>query len=168
MARRNALAAALALAVAAATWAFVRSRGGETPSPDVSGPRTTAPPALASKAFYRVDAAPPPTCAVGAPCEVRFVLSALGAYHVNRAYPFKFIADPPPAAALDGAAVFRIDGEAPGDDPGANAHRGSLTVRFRPSTAGTARVAGTFKLSVCSDDTCEIEAPRLAVEVAVR
>ena len=43
-----------------------------------------------------------------------------------------------------------------------------LTVRFTPSAAGTQTLAGVFKLSVCSADTCEIEKPRLALAVTVR
>ena len=49
---------------------------------------------LAGKAFYRIDASPPAACASGSMCEARVVLTALGDYHVNKDYPFKFIGDP--------------------------------------------------------------------------
>src|SRR5262245_45851919 len=97
---------------------------------------------LASKAFYRVDAGPQVACASGATCEARLVLTALGDYHVNKEYPFKFVAEPPPATAVDGEGAFSLDG----------AKQGTMTVRFRPTAAGTAKVVGTFKLSVCSAD----------------
>jgi len=156
MARRSlAIGAVAGVALAAGLWGFARSRRAPATS---SGARTSEAPPLAAKAFYRVDAAPPPTCTTGAPCEVRFVLTALGAYHVNRDYPFKFIADPPPAVALDGAAVFTVEDE----------RRGIMTAQVRPTAPGTAQVAGTFKLSVCSDDTCEIEAPKISIAIAVR
>jgi len=114
-------------------------------------------PPLAGKAFYRVDAGPRTPCASGVACEARFVLTALGDYHVNKDYPFKFVGDPAPAVPLDGAATFALD----------DARHGTLTIKFRPHAPGTAKLAGTFKLSVCSDETCEIETPKLELAVPV-
>ena len=111
---------------------------------------------LAGKAFYRVDPGPTTPCATGSTCELRLVLTALGDYHVNKDYPFKFVGDPA-AAALDGDGSFALDGE----------KRGTMTIKFRPAAAGNAKVVGSFKLSVCSDDTCEIESPRLELSVPV-
>jgi hypothetical protein len=112
---------------------------------------------LASKPFYRLDAGPPTPCASGSTCEVRLVLTALGDYHVNKDYPFKFVGDPAPAIPVDGNGTFAID----------DARHLTMTIRFRPAAAGTARLAGQVKLSVCSDDTCEIETPRLELAVPV-
>jgi hypothetical protein len=117
----------------------------------------TAGPPLATNGAYRVDAAPQVACASGATCEARVVLTALGDYHVNQEYPFKFVGDPAPAVQLDGAATFAVD----------DARHGTLTIKFRPMAPGTANLAGTFKLSVCSDQACEIEAPTLALTVPV-
>jgi hypothetical protein len=125
-----------------------------------SDPPSAAPPEgkpLAGKAFYRIDAGPPAACAHGTSCEARLVLTALGTYHVNKDYPFKFVADPTPATPTDGEGRF-----APGD-----AKHGTMTVTFRPSAQGEARLAGTFKLSVCNDDTCEIETPKIEIAVPV-
>lgn len=138
----------IALALAAAAC----GNGGGAGKAAASGPP------LASKPFYRVDPGPPASCSAGATCEVHLVLTALAGYHVNRDYPFKFVGEPPPAAPVEGAGAFAVD----------DATHGTMTVRFRPSAAGTAKVAGTFKLSVCSDDTCEIETPRLELAIAVR
>jgi hypothetical protein len=112
---------------------------------------------LASKAFYRVDAGTATPCTHATACEARFLLTALGDYHVNKDYPFKFIADPVPAIQLDGTGSFALD----------DAKHGTLTVRFRPQAPGTQKLSGIFKLSVCSDDTCEIEAPKLELTVPV-
>lgn len=120
-------------------------------------PASSAPP-LASKAFYRVDAGPEVACATGTTCEARLQLTALGDYHINKDYPFKFVGEPPPALALDGDAAFAL----------ADAKHGTLTVRFKPTAAGAQALAGVFKLSVCSDETCEIEKPKLSLAVAVR
>lgn len=111
---------------------------------------------LAGKAFYRIDPGPTTPCASGAICEARVVLTALGDYHVNKDYPFKFVGDPA-AVAVDGDGSFALDG----------AKRGTLTIKFRPATPGSAKVVGSFKLSVCSDDACEIESPRLELTIPV-
>lgn len=113
---------------------------------------------LAGKSFYRIDAGAAAPCASGTTCEARLVLTALGDYHVNKDYPFKFIADPAPAVALDGETRFALD----------DAQHGTLTLRFRPTAPGPARLAGTFKLSVCTDENCEIESPKLELAVPVR
>jgi hypothetical protein len=113
---------------------------------------------LAGKAFYRVDAGPKTPCASGTTCEARLVLTALGDYHVNKDYPFKFVGDPAPAIPLDGDGTFALD----------DAKNGTMTIKFRPAAPGTAKLAGTFKLSVCSADTCEIETPKLELAVPVR
>jgi hypothetical protein len=112
---------------------------------------------LASKAFYRIDAGRAAACAPGATCEARLVLTALGAYHVNPDYPFKFLGEPAPAVPVDGEGAFAID----------DARHLTMTVKFRPAAAGTATLVGTFKLSVCSDETCEIETPRIELAVPV-
>ena len=144
---RIAPAVALALAVLAAC---------HRDQPGKSKAAPEAPP-LASKAFYRVDPGQRTPCASGAVCEARLVLTALGDYHVNKDYPFKFVADPAPAIAVDGEGTFALD----------DARNGTMTVKFRPSAAGTARLVGTFKLSVCSADTCEIETPKIELPVPV-
>ncbi len=125
---------------------------------DAAGKGVASGPPLAGKAFYRVDAGPASACTVGAACEAHLVLTALTGYHINREYPFKFVGEAPPAAAVDGTGAFAVD----------DATHGTMTVRFHPAAAGTARVAGAFKLSVCSDDTCEIETPRIELAIAVR
>jgi hypothetical protein len=112
---------------------------------------------LAGKPFYRVDRGPQAACSSGAVCEAGLVLTALGAYHVNKDYPFKFVGDPAATVQVDGQGTFALDGE----------NRGILTVKFRPTGPGTAKLVGTFKLSVCSDDNCEIEAPKLELAVPV-
>lgn len=145
MAREVLRAAAILLITAAC------KRDAADPAPAAS-PAAAAP--LAEKPFYRLDAVPAP-CAVGRACEAKVVLTALGAYHVNQDYPFKFLPDA--ASPLAGEPAFAHD----------DARHGTLTLRFQPTAAGTTTLTGTFKLSVCSDDTCEIEKPQIAVRVAV-
>jgi hypothetical protein len=141
---RDALALALVLALAAC-------------GRDEHARGASAAPPLASAAFYRLDAAPPSPCTANAPCEARLVLTALGDYHINPNYPQKFFADAAPDVAVDGTGTFALAG----------AKTGTLVIRFRAARAGTARLHGTFKLSVCTDATCEIETPAIAIPVAV-
>jgi hypothetical protein len=147
---RERLALALCLAWTACGPSGCRKAGDGKPDPAAGQP-------LAGKAFYRIDAGKPVACAPGAICEARLVLTALCDYHVNKDYPFKFIGEPAPAVPVDGEGVFAID----------DARHGTMTVKFHPAAAGTAKLVGTFKLSVCSDETCEIEKPRIELAVPV-
>ena len=110
---------------------------------------------LAEKPFFRVDAKPIAPCPVNATCEAQLVLTALGGYHVNDEYPAKFVADVASGVRIDGEGTFKISGE----------KHGTMTVRFTPTQPGATKLVGTFKLSVCSEDNCEIESPKIALDV---
>jgi hypothetical protein len=125
-------------------------------APAASG-AAAVPPPLAGNAFYRIDAGPRTPCTAGAPCEARLVLSALGGYKVNRDYPFKFVADPAPGIAVDGTGAMTFD----------DAKTGTLTIRFRAAPGAPTRLTGTFKLSVCTEEECQIEAPKIVLELPV-
>ena len=147
MAARSSTARSVALIALLASC----DRGRETErAPETKG----GPPPLAQKAFYRIDARPLSPCTVGRTCEAQLVLTALGAYHVNAEYPTKFVADPASEVPV-GDASFKVSGE----------KSGTLTVRFTPAKPGTAKLVGTFKLSVCTEENCEIEAPTIALDV---
>lgn len=125
----------------------------EPPSPASEAiAKGTAP--LAGKAFYRVDAKPLAPCPVNTTCEAQLVLTALGGYHVNDEYPTKFVADAASEVRIDGEGTFKIGGE----------KHGTMTVKFTPTKPG-AKLVGTFKLSVCSEDNCEIESPTITLAV---
>lgn len=106
---------------------------------------------------FRVDVAPPATCRAGATCEARVKLTALGDYKVNEEYPFKFVADASEAVVVDGTGKFARE----------TAKTGTLVIRLRAQRAGTAQVSGKFKLSVCTQDICKIEAPQVRFAVPV-
>jgi hypothetical protein len=131
-------------------------------SSSVSGsPTTEAPerapvkrgPPIAEAEFFRVDA-DLPACKASEPCEARFVLSALGDYKVNDEYPFKFVGDKGDVV-IDGTGTFALDGK----------KTGTMTVKFRAPKPGTAKLSGTFKLSVCNEANCKIEQPKIAIDV---
>ena len=106
---------------------------------------------------FRVDVAPPATCARAMPCEAQLRLTALDGFKVNAEYPFKFVGDVGPAISFDGTGTF-----APGDKT-----TGTLTIKFRSEAAGTIKVSGTFKLSVCTEEVCKIEQPKISFDVPV-
>lgn len=120
-------------------------------------PAATAAPLATKPFFYRIDRGPQAPCASGATCEARVVLTALGNYHVNQDYPFKFVAAPAGAVPIEGPGSFALDGE----------KQGTMTIKFRPPAAGTATLVGTLKLSVCSEATCEIEAATVELAIPV-
>jgi hypothetical protein len=114
------------------------------------------PAALAAFPYVRVDLGPSSTCTVATSCEARVVVTALAGYKVNPEYPHKFVAEVSPELAIEGTGTFTVD----------DAGRGTMTIRFRPARSGTLTLAGTLKLSVCTDEECQIEAPRLSFSVA--
>lgn len=124
-------------------------------SPEASESREPAH-TLVTNEVFRIDLAPLPPCTLGATCEARLVLHALDGYKVNAEYPTKFVADDA-ATALESTGAFATEART----------RGVMMVRFRPAAAGSARVSGAFKLSVCTDDVCKIEAPQVAFDVPV-
>lgn len=126
------------------------------PSASPSAASRTEPP-LAGKDFYRIDAAPLAECKAGTACQVELLLTAMGDYKVNKDYPFKFIADEKPGLSVHGNGSFAHQGK----------QSGALTVKFHADAAGTAQLAGTFKLSVCTEATCEIEEPKIALSIPV-
>jgi hypothetical protein len=146
----TARSAALALGLLSSGSACKR----DTPSPAAEAIAKGAAP-LAEKQFYRVDAKPLAPCPVNTTCEAQLVLTALGAYHVNDEYPTKFVADPASGVRVEGEGTFAISGE----------KHGTMRVRFTPTAPGAAKLVGTFKLSVCSEENCEIESPKIALDV---
>ena len=150
---------ALAAVIAAGGAACKKREREPAPAPATAPAKGIAPlpPPLASSAFYRIDAGPQTPCTAGAVCEARLVLTALGKYHVNEKYPFKLVADPAPELTVDGTGTFAVD----------DARTGTLTIQFRAAKSGTVRLAGTFKLSVCTEEECEIVEPKVQLELPV-
>jgi len=154
--RREPRLLALVLALAAATTTAACKRDRE-PAPPAGAAANAPPPPLAGGPFYRVDVGPQTPCTAGAPCEARLVLTALGAFHVNKEYPFKFVGEPTPGLLVEGTGSFALD----------DAKSGTLTIRYRAARSGRARFTGRFKLSVCDPDRCEIEQPKIEFELPV-
>jgi hypothetical protein len=109
-------------------------------------------------------------CAVGATCSVTFTLVVTGAFHINDEYPYKFKADDTPGLEFLGtdAAGKNVFSKAAGNWQKKDEKTGTMTVAFRPNGAGSKTVAGTFKLSVCSAQSCQLEQQAVTTTVAVQ
>ena len=129
----------------------------DRPGPEAQPAAERAPGKGAPGKLYEIAVTPDPGCQRGAWCTVRLELTALGGFHVNRDYPFKFVGAADEGIEHDGTGAFTVESDT----------TGVLVHRFRAAAAGAARITGTFKLSVCSDDQCEIEAAPVAVDVPV-
>ena len=106
-----------------------------------------------------------PGCRVDVPCAVTLLITAGGEFHVNKEYPYKFTANAAPGVTFLGSSDANVFSRAAGDFREQTEKTATMTVRFKSTAAGEARVAGTYKLSVCSADQCQIETQ--AVQLAV-
>jgi hypothetical protein len=119
---------------------------------------------------FFIDAAPTSDCAAGATCSVTIKLVATGDFHINEEYPYKFKADDAPGVEFLGAdaAGKGVFSKAASDWKKTDEKSGAMTVAFRAADKGSKTVGGTFKLSVCSAQTCQLEQQQVQATVAVR
>jgi hypothetical protein len=158
-------------AVASATAAVAKADAGKakdgTPAAQPSG-------AVALKAAskhvtgknFTLDLATP-GCKAASECAMTIKLVASGDFHVNKEYPYKFVAAASPSVAFLGKGEATTFTRATGDFVEQGEKAGTMTVRFKPSAAGDTTVAGTYKFSVCNADQCQIEQEKLELAVPV-
>lgn len=116
---------------------------------------------------YYIDAATPQGCAVGSVCSVDLHLVAKGEFHVNDQYPYRFNAEESHGVRFEGtdAAGKNVFSKPAGDWQQTDAKRGVMKIRFTPLDKGSKIVAGTFKLSVCSAESCLLEQRRVSASI---
>jgi len=119
---------------------------------------------------FFLDATPTGDCAAGATCSLTIKLVATGEFHINEDYPYKFKADDAPGVEFLGAdaAGKNVFSKAASDWKKKDEKSGAMTVAFRAADKGPKSVGGTFKLSVCSAQTCQLEQQQVEATVAVR
>ncbi len=143
-------------------------------APDDSSSSAPAPQAncghSACGSNFFLDAAPVGSCAVGATCSVAVKLVATGEFHINDDYPYKIKADDERGVEYLGTdpGGKNVFSKAASDWRKKDEKSGVMTVVFRASDPGSKTVGGTFKLSVCSGQTCQLEQQRVQASVAVR
>lgn len=120
---------------------------------------------------FKLELASQGECKAGAECSVVIKLETLGEYHINKEYPYKFKAeakgDEVEFLGTDQAGK-NIFSKTAGDFRSETEQKATLTVKFKPARAGTFKLAGVYKLSVCSAQNCQLESQALALDVAVK
>jgi acyl-coenzyme A thioesterase PaaI-like protein len=94
-------------------------------------------------------------------------LAATGGYHINKEYPYKFVATPTASVQFLGSGDANTFSRAAGDFREEGETTATMTVRLKPSSAGEMRFSGTYKMSVCSASNCQIEQQAVALTVSV-
>jgi predicted secreted protein len=119
---------------------------------------------------FFVDATPSGDCAAGGTCSLSLQLVATGDFHINDEYPYRFKADDGPGVEFLGtdAAGTTVFSKQASNWKKKDEKNGVMTVAFRAAEKGTTRVGGTFKLSVCSAQACQLEQQPVRATVAVR
>lgn len=108
-----------------------------------------------------------PGCRAGEDCTMTIKLVASAEYHVNKEYPYKFVAAAAPGITFLGKGDASTFSKASGDFTEEGEKTATMTVRFKPAAAGEAKVSGTYKMSVCSAEQCQIEQQAIALAIPV-
>jgi hypothetical protein len=126
----------------------------------------TCPHASCGDNFF-IDAAPQAPCAADAVCTVTLRLVALGDFHINEEYPYRFHAEDTPGVAFLGSdgSGKNVFSKAAGDWRKVDAKTGAMTITFKAGSKGSKAVAGTLKLSVCSAQNCLLDQRRVSAAV---
>jgi hypothetical protein len=108
-----------------------------------------------------------PGCRANEECAMTIKLVTAADYHVNKEYPYKFVASPAQGVSFLGKTDPNTFGRTSGDFVEQGEKAALLTVRFKPTAPGEAKVAGKYKLSVCSADRCQIDEAMVDLAVPV-
>ncbi len=109
-------------------------------------------------------------CAVTSPCSVTVKLVATGDFHINDEYPYRFKADDAPGVEFLGTDPGGRNSfsKTVGDWQKIDARSGTMTVKLAPSERGKKTIGGTFKLSVCSAQSCLLEQRQVTASVLTK
>lgn len=105
---------------------------------------------------FAVDVSAPGNCKVNVPCVMSIKLTAMGAFHLNNEYPYKWVGDP-----IDG---IEYVGSKTGEFKKESETQGTMFVRFK-SAGANPKIAGVYKMSVCSEDKCQLETQRVELNI---
>ncbi len=145
--------------------------GCKRPSTDVapSANDTTGKSTVSRGKSFEIEARGPAACHVNTECAALVRLKALGGFHINKEYPYRFLAKANPAAKFAGKdpAGSESFSKAAGDFLIDSESEATLSVTFVPNRAGKMTIEGVYKMSVCSDEACEIEQSPISIDVTV-
>ena len=103
-------------------------------------------------------------CKIGAECTAIVKLEALGAYHINKEFPYKLEMEDAEGVEFTGKGK-RVFTRANGDFTSAQEKSGEMKVSFKASKAGDLVLKGKYKMSVCSDKDCQLQTQLVTIEV---
>jgi hypothetical protein len=106
-------------------------------------------------------------CGVGETCTLAVRIDALGPYHINEQYPFKFEATEAGGVELLGKSRPQLFSKSDGDFEQHSERTGIMAVHFRPQAAGNRAIEGNFRVSVCSEERCVLDKVPVTTEVRV-
>ncbi len=108
-------------------------------------------------------------CKKGEECTLTLRLEAQGAYHINDSYPYKFTPGKKDDKSLsENVEYVKENFSKSGGDFKKDAEKvATMTVKFKP-TATKAKIVGTYKMSVCSEQNCQLEQQEIQLEVEAK
>jgi len=108
-------------------------------------------------------------CKAGAECKVTVKLEALGEFHINKEFPYKFTANEAAGVEFHGASdTKRVFSKANGDFKEEGEKVATMTLKFKPAKAGNVTIGGVYAMSVCSPGKCQLEKSEISVTVPVK
>ncbi len=118
---------------------------------------------------YKIDIALAGECTVQTECKLEVKLQAVGDFHINKEYPYKLKAEGS-GVTFTGtdAAGPNVFSKAAGDFKIDEEKKATMTVKFKPSKAGPLTIGGTYKMSVCSKDQCQLETQEISATVTAK
>ncbi|MBL8612991.1 MAG: hypothetical protein JNL38_36965 [Myxococcales bacterium] len=162
-------APASSVAASAAASASGRPSASASAGPSASAAAAAKPAAArVTGQNFVVDLAAAP-CAVGQACTMTVRLAAQGDYHINKEYPYKLTMSDAAGVTMLGKSSPNVFAK-PGDFREEGEKAATMTVAFKPTAApagGKVTLAGTYKMSVCSDANCQIEQTAISLAVPV-
>lgn len=115
---------------------------------------------------FTVDLVAPAVCAIGETCGARVILHAAAPFHINDEYPYKFNMDD--SAMLESLGTGLVFSKKDGHFKKTSATEAEIAISVRGKAAGAAKIAGEFRMSVCAESKCQVEAPKLSLAVTVK
>ncbi len=106
------------------------------------------------------------SCKKGEECTLTLRLEAQGAYHINDSYPYKFtplVKDSKPVSENVEFAKESFS-KSGGDFKKEGEKLATLTVKFKP-TAAKGKIVGVYRMSVCSEQNCQLEQQEIRLDV---
>lgn len=128
-----------------------------------AAPASAAEPAAAaefSEAEFHLVLRPVGEYKAATPARVEVLLEAKAPYKINDKYPFKLELEPTPGVKLESRSVGK-------DKVTITGKQAVMAVALTPEAAGSKRIAGRFKFSVCNDERCLLEKRDLELTITV-